>query len=212
MDNSTLKTHLKTLFPVFTQSGLIQEIVEKSQLIDIPKGHQIFGVNDFIEAVPLVLKGSIKVMREDQEANEIFLYYIQEGQSCAMTLSSCLKREQSSIKAIAESDTQALILSVGNVYDFTLKYPNWNEFVVQTFANRFEEVLDVVDRIAFQNMDVRLMRYLMDKAKILGTDTLSISKTAIAKDLNSSREVISRLLKKMEENNLVKMDKNYIKL
>ncbi|HFA47771.1 MAG TPA: Crp/Fnr family transcriptional regulator [Bacteroidetes bacterium] len=212
MEKTLLKKELKDLFPIFSQSELIEEISERGQILEIPAGHRVFDFGNIITVIPLVFSGSIKVVREDEEGNEIFLYYIRKGESCAMTLSSCLKREKSSIKAIVQSDTLALALPVEAVYGFAHKYPSWSDFLVDTYSRRFEEILAVVDNIAFNKMDVRLLKYLMEKGKIMGTDKLTVSKTAIAKDLNSSREVISRLLKQMEKNKLVRLGRNTVEL
>jgi CRP/FNR family transcriptional regulator len=159
-----------------------------------------------------VLDGSIKVIREDEEGNEIFLYYIKSGESCAMTLSSCLRRETSSVKAIVESPADLLALPADVIYSFALRYPSWNDFMTETYARRFEEMLEVIDHIAFHSMDVRLLKYLIDRSHLLQSKVLSVSRTQIAKDLNSSREVISRLLKQMEKKRLVKISGTQVEL
>lgn len=212
MNNQNLSHTLKKLFPVFTQHDLLQEIVEKSQRLEILAGEQIIGVGSLVKVVPLVLDGSIKVIREDEEGNEIFLYYIKSGESCAMTLSSCLRRETSSVKAIVERRADVLALTADVVYDLAHRYPSWSDFTTETYARRFEEMLEVIDHVAFHKMDVRLLKYLIDRSHLLHSKVLTVSRTQIAKDLNSSREVISRLLKQMEKNSLIRIMGSEIEL
>ena len=211
MDNP-IKQQLKASFPIFSQTDLVREILEKGQVLELPAGHQILDTDDFVNIIPLVIEGSIKVLREDDLGHEILLYYIQPGESCAMTLSSCLKRERSSVKAIAQTPTTAIAVPVDIIYHFLRKYPSWNDFIVDTYSRRFNEILEVVDTIAFQKMDMRLLKYLFDKGRVLGSSHFRISKTDIAKDLNSSREVISRLLRQMEKNGLIRQDGSDLEL
>lgn len=199
-------------FPSFDQFELIKDLSEKGTFIEVPSNEVLLDSGNIIKVIPLVFKGSIKVFREDQYGNEIFLYYIQSGQSCAMTLSSCLKREKSVVKAITQSRTKILAVPVDVVHDFMFKYPSWNNFILQTYSIRFEEIIDVVDHVAFQKMDARLLKYLLDKSALLKSKELAISNTEIAKDLNSSREVISRLLKQLEKRAVLKAARGKIEL
>ncbi|PHN05912.1 Crp/Fnr family transcriptional regulator [Flavilitoribacter nigricans] len=212
MEKKNLTGQLKRLFPVFQQYELLTEIVAKSQRMEIPAGEQIIGVGNRINVVPLVLDGTIKVIREDDEGNEIFLYYIKSGESCAMTLTACLRRDPSSVKAIVESPTDLLALPADVVYDLAHRFPNWNDFMTETYARRFEEMMEVIDHVAFHSMDVRLLKYLIDRSHLLQSRVLTVSRTQIAKDLNSSREVISRLLKQMEKKKLVRIDGSAVEL
>lgn len=212
MDENNLKQQLQRLFPIFTQRELLWEIVEKSHHLEIPAGEQIIQVGNIIKVVPFVLEGSVKVIREDEEGNEIFLYYIKSGESCAMTLSSCLRRETSSVKAIVESPAKLLALPADVIYDLAHRFPAWSDFMTETYARRFEEMLEVIDHVAFHSMDVRLLKYLIDRSHLLQSKTLKVSRTQIAKDLNSSREVISRLLKQMEKNKLIRMAGSEVEL
>ena len=211
-NNKKNKDLLRALFPSINQSELIREILDKSQLLDLPPEAQILGVGSPIQLVPLVLSGLVKVTRVDENGNEIFMYYIQSGESCAMTLSSCIKREKSGVQATTQQPTQILGLPVNLVNRLMINFPSWNAFMLETFSQRFDEVLQLVDDIAFQSLDSRLSRLLFKRAMILQTNSFQVSKTAIAKDLNSSREVISRLLKKMHEQGLIQMEKNQIHL
>ena len=212
MKKEALSHAIKSLFPVFDQTEMVEDLLNQSQFMDLPPGTTLMGIDQIIKVIPLVYSGAIKVMREDAEGNEIFLYYIQAGQSCAMTLSSCLRREKSAVKAIVQENTQLLAVPVEVVYQLQLRYPSWNNFILETYSGRFNELLSVVDSVAFQNMDVRLLKYLFRKSSILKSKTIHISNTAIAKDLNSSREVISRLLKQLEQKQFLKATRGKIEL
>lgn len=207
-----IKNTLKALFPAITQINLIQEMAEQGTFVEVPAGFVLLKADQIVRDLPLVISGSIKVVKVDGEGNEMFLYYILPGESCAMTLTSCIKREPSSVKAIVESDLQVLTLPMSAIHEWTFKYPSWNTFMVDTYSKRFDEVLEVVDHIAFQNLDNRLLHYLTEKIKVVGSSTLQLSKTSVAKDLNSSREVISRLFKKMEEQGIIVTEGNSVRL
>lgn len=212
MQVPSLTTQLKALFPVFDQYDLLMEIAGKGQYLEIPAGTQIIGMGNVIKVVPLVLKGSIKVIREDEEGNEIFLYYIKKGESCAMTLSGCMRREPSAVKAIVDNPAVVLTLPANVVYDLAHRFPGWSDFMNETYARRFEEMLEIIDQIAFHSLDVRLLKYLILRSHLQQTKTLTVSRTQIARDLNSSREVISRLLKQMEKNRLIRIDGSQVEL
>ena len=212
MDKTTLKNKIRHEFPIFSQSELIDEIAEKGKLLELPANYQILDVGSIINVIPLVFEGAIKVVREDENGNEIFLYYIKKGESCAMTLSSSLRREKSAIKAIAQSETLALAVPVEAIYRFMHKYPNWSDFVVETYALRFDEMLEVIDSVCFHQMDFRLLRYLMDKHRLAESPVLKISHQEIANDLNTSREVISRMLKQIEKKGAIKLFRGQIEI
>ncbi|MEM6380178.1 MAG: Crp/Fnr family transcriptional regulator [Bacteroidota bacterium] len=212
MKKEALQKVTKSLFPVFHQTKMVEDLIAQSQFMDLPAETVLMGIDQIIKVIPLVYSGAVKVIREDTDGNEIFLYYIQAGQSCAMTLSSCLKREKSAVKAIVQENTALLAVPVEVVYQLQLRYPSWNNFILETYSNRFNELLNVVDSVAFQNMDVRLLKYLFIKSTILNSKTIHISNTAIAKDLNSSREVISRLLKQLEQKQILKTSRGKIEL
>lgn len=212
MDKTTLKNKIRHQFPIFSQSELINEMAEKGQILELPAKFQILDVGSIINVIPLVFEGAIKVVREDENGNEIFLYYIRSGESCAMTLSSCIKREKSTIKAIAQSDTQALAVPVEAIYRFMHKYPSWSDFIVETYAKRFDEMLEVIDSVCFHGMDFRLLRYLLEKQNLAASSVLNISHQEIANDLNTSREVISRMLKQIEKKGAINLSRSQIEI
>lgn len=203
---------LSVEFPHIDQGALRKEILDKSQYFEAKEGEIILNFNEVIQAVPLVLNGSLKVLRNDPSGREILLYYVRPGECCAMTLSSTLKREPSLIRATAQTDVTLLLLPVRALLDFRAVYPSWNDFVVHTFAQRFDEIIGLVDELSFHHVDHRLLKYLKDKSQLLGTLVLPISHMEIASEINTSREVVSRLLKKMEKQGKLELARERIVL
>ena len=208
----------KEIFPQF-EPGLI-EIIEKEAVQKSFKADEIImrtGQN--IKSTALVLQGQIKIYRENQDGGEFLMYYLGPGQACAVSMICALQSETSEIMAKAEEDTEVLMVPVQLMDDLMNKYKSWYQFVIQTYRRRFDELLSVIDNIAFHNMDERLEFYLKrhagksGKKNPAGTgQVIELSHQQIADDLNSSREVISRLLKKMEQRNRVKLHRNMIEL
>jgi CRP/FNR family transcriptional regulator len=212
MDKTALANKIRRQFPIFSQSELINEMVEKGQLLDLPANFQILDVGSIINVIPLVFEGAIKVVREDENGNEIFLYYIKSWESCDMTLSSGIRRGKSAVKAISQSETKVLAVPVEAIYRFMHKYPSWSDFMVETYALRFDEMLDVIDSVCFHRMDFRLLRYLLDKQNLSRSSFLNISHQEIAADLNTSREVISRMLKQIEKKGAINLSRGRIEI
>jgi CRP/FNR family transcriptional regulator len=160
----------------------------------------------------LVLEGRIKIYRENEDGGEFFMYFLGPGEACAVSMICAFQSETSEIMAQAEEDTEVLMIPVHLMDDLMNKYKTWYQFVIRTYRSRFDELLSVVDNIAFRNMDERLEFYLKRYVDKSGKKLIEISHQQIADDLNSSREVISRLLKKMEQRNLVRLNRNMIEL
>ena len=212
MERLNLKRQLKELFPVFEQHELVEKIADNCQYFKLPGGTELMHTGSYISVVPLVLSGTIKVFREDADGREIFLYYINSGESCALTLTACFKMEKSYIKAKIQEDTEFLAIPVQLVRSFHQNYPTWSNFVFSTFSQRFDEILKVLETVVFHNMDERLAMYLKEKATVMNVSVLHISHKEIADDLVTSREVISRLLKQMEKKELLELARGRIKL
>ncbi len=203
---------LRANFPVFQQFELIETIAQNSQYLDVPEGTVILNVGQYIKVIPLVVSGSVKVFREDDDVREALLYYIKPGQSCAMTLASSLKPGRSEIKAVALEKTGIIALSVDSLYDVNKRFPSWYHFVFETFGMRFNELIQAFEGVVFHHLDERLMSYLKQRADTVGRSVLKISHSEIAKDLATSREVISRLLKQFEQEKLVLLARGQITL
>jgi len=172
----------------------------------------VINYGDTIQFMPLLLKGAIKVLRVDEQGNEVFLYHLEKGDTCAMSLTCCLENKKSNIIALAEEITELLLIPVKFLNDWICIYPSWKSFIFNSYNARLEEMLTVIDSLAFMNMDERLLKYLNDKSMVLGTFELVVTHQNIAQELNTSREVISRLLKKMEAKKIIQLSRNKITL
>ncbi|MFN8321680.1 MAG: Crp/Fnr family transcriptional regulator [Chitinophagales bacterium] len=161
--------------------------------------------------VPIVVKGSIRILREDEEAREIFLYHIYPGQTCAMSLSCCQSSKTSMIKAVAEDDTEVYMIPV-ELLDDWFRFKEWRAFINSTYSYRFVELMQVIDLIAFNNMDKQLLNYLEKRAEAIHTKALFVTHQQIADELHTHREAVSRLLRTMEDKGLVKLGRNTIEL
>ena len=162
--------------------------------------------------MPLVLSGAIKILREDSDGDELVLYYLEVGDTCAMTLSCCMGQVKSQIRAVAETDVELLMIPKKKMAEWLSKYQSWQEFVLQSYHNRMEEFIEAVDSIAFLKMDERLYKYLKDKALVNHSEVIQVTHQQIANDLHTSRVVISRLLKGLEKENKIELHRNYIKI
>jgi CRP/FNR family transcriptional regulator len=202
---------LKKIFPSFSNE-LIQDIKTNEVIKTIPAGEVIMRTGQYIKNTVLLVKGSIKVYREDNDGGEFFMYYLQPGQACALSMVCAAKNEKSQIMAKAVEDAEIIMLPLTMMDKWMMQHRSWYEFVIGSYRNRFEEVLEVVDSIAFRAMDERLEFYLKRQVEACGCKELKLSHQEIGSDLNTSREVISRLLKKMEQRGLVVLHRNQIEI
>jgi CRP/FNR family transcriptional regulator, anaerobic regulatory protein len=206
-----LSKYLSENYPSFDEE--LKNLIEQHGVLKhFEAGEQIMRTGQFFKSTILVARGRIKVYREGGDGNEFFMYYLEPGTACALSMICAAKNESSQVMAIAIEDTTVIALPISLMDELMRNYKSWYYFVLETYRKRFDEILNVVDNIAFKSMDERLEFYLKNQAKALGKLDLNITHQEIANDLNSSREVISRLLKKMEFNGLVKLDRNQIKL
>ena len=159
----------------------------------------------YFRSVIIVVTGLIKIFREDDEGNEYFMYYLQPGQACALSMICATRHQTSELKAAAASDTEVMVVPLEYMDKWMKNYQSWYYFVLESYRNRFEELLTTVDHVVFRNMDERLLFYLNKQRETIGSDTLIINHTVIAQELNSSREVISRLMKKLAENGMIQI-------
>jgi len=197
----------KSLFPDITDVNLFKEIEKNSKLQSFDDGDIIMDSGMPIKFIPLLLQGNIKILREDELGNELLMYYLQPGDTCTMSLTCCMANRKSEIRAIAEGRVTMLAVPVNFMDDWMIKYTDWKNFVMNTYRKRFEELLNTVDQIAFKKMDERLENYLKEKSIVTKTNEIKITHQEIANDLNSSREVISRLLKQLEKQGKVKLNR-----
>lgn len=202
---------IQNAYPDF-EPGLIKTIEEHAIVKHFQTGDVIIRTGQYIQNTMLVLNGKIKVYREDDEGNEFFMYYLMPGQACAISMICATKMETSKIMARVVEDSEVLMVPLNMMEKWMGEFKSWYEFVVTTYRNRFEEVLTVLDQVAFRSMDERLEFYLKRHAENNRSKTIHLSHQEIANELNSSREVISRLLKKMEQRGLLLLNRNSIEL
>lgn len=168
--------------------------------------------NDYIKSIPIVLSGSIKVFRQDEDGREILLYYIKPGESCIMSLLGAATNTTSKIKAVVEDQAEVLMLPIHKASDLIRENPRWLEFIFQLYNKRFEELLSVVNAIAFQKVDIRLWDFLKTKVEMSKSTELNITHQQIADELGTAREVVSRLLKQLEKDKKLSLSRNKIKI
>lgn len=212
MANEQVLSAIRANFPLLASAGLAEAIAEKAVILSVPAGKTLINPGETIKLIPLVIKGSIKVARADEDGHEILLYYVQPGESCAITLSACLKQHGSSIKAVTQQPTDLIGLPSDEAYMLGRRFPGWLDFVLEAYSNRFNELLHTVDEIGFASLDHRLARYLKEKSTLLGTLVPHISHQEIADDLGTARAVVSRLLKQMERKGMVKLARGRIRI
>jgi CRP/FNR family transcriptional regulator len=202
---------IKKLFSSFS-SSLIDDIEKNAVIQDFKTGDILMRTGQYIKNTVLVISGRIKIYREDDNGGEFFMYYLQPGQACAISMICATKNETSQIMAKVVEDAELIMVPLPLMDKWMMQHRTWYEFVIETYRSRFEEVLDVVDNIAFKAMDERLVFYLKRHQEVSNTKVLNLSHQEIAVELNTSREVISRLLKKMEQRGLLKLHRNQIEL
>ena len=193
--------------------GLLKDQVKLAgQIKSFPTGTIILNVNAYISSIPIVLSGSIKVIRSDEEGHEILLYYIKPGESCIMSFLAGIHQDKSKIKAIVEEDVKLLLIPVDKAGEWIKEYPEWTDFIFSLYQKRFEELLSVVNALAFQKLDARLLQLLQQKASLFQTKELSVTHLQLAEELGLTREAVSRVLKQMENSGLISLGRNKISI
>lgn len=194
------------------EEGLQQEMSEKGRVMPIQAGQSLIQSGQNIRNTLIVLEGIVKIYRESDEGDEFFMYHLHPGDACALSMICDRSFHASAVTAKAVTDTQLLIVPLEHTEHWMRKYRTWYHFVVGTYRKRYEELLETIDHVAFQNMDERLEFYLRRHRQAMNTKVLSMTNTQIAQELNSSREVISRLMKKLSERGKVRLLKNGIEI
>ena len=204
--------NIKEKFKDVFEPELIAEMEIHGKTMKIPAGSVILDAGDLVRQIPIVLDGILKVSRNDDEGNELLLYYINPKESCAMTFTCCMQQYPSEIKAVVEEDAEIMLIPINLMDEWMMKYTTWKSFVMTTVRMRFNELLRSIDQIAFMKLDERLITYLKDKSKTTGSSIINASHQQIAEELATSRVVISRLLKKLENDKRVILYRNQIKV
>ena len=194
------------------EPDLLTELETRSMLMQVKGGETMLNPGQTIRAVPLVISGTFKVSRVNEEGQELLLYYVKDGESCAMTFTCCMMAHASVIKGSAEEDSVLLCVPINVMDEWMTKYPTWKRFVMTTILNRFTEVIKAIDDVAFKKLDERLAHYLKEKSKVTGSSLINLSHQQIADELGTNRVVVSRLLKQLENDKKLLLYRNQIKL
>lgn len=205
-------SNLKQNFSHLFEDDLIAEINQVGNIIHVTEGDKLIEIGDYLRSMPLLISGAIKILREDSEGDELLLYFLEPGDTCAMTLTCCLGQKKSEIRALAELDTTLVMIPVQKMEEWMGRFKSWRNFVLASYHTRLMEMLDTIDSIAFLNMDERLVKYLRDKKNIAKTDVIASTHQEIAYELHTSRVVVSRLLKKLESMGKIALNRNSIKI
>lgn len=191
-------------------NAFIRKIADVASIQQFTKNDIIIDIGQPLQFVPLLLEGNIKVLREDHEGSELLLYVLEYGDTCAMSLTCCMSKSASKIRAIADDHVKVAMIPIDYMNTWFHENKEWRNFILQSYQIRFDEMLETIDTLAFMKMDERLFKYLTDTVKLTGSTVLDITHSAIASDLNTSRVVISRLLKQLENNNKIQLGRNKI--
>ena len=193
-----MKQLLTQIYSSVFEEKLIEELASVSTLHQFEPGDIIIDFGRTIKQMPLLVNGAIKILREDFEEGELLLYFIEKGDTCAITLTTCINQSKSEIRATAETNGQIVMIPLEKMQEWLGKYNSWRTFIFNSYNNRLKEMLSAIDTLAFMNMEERLLHYLIDKAKINNSREINSTHQEIAYDLHSSRVVISRMLKVLE--------------
>lgn len=199
-------------FKMLFEPDLVKAIEDQATPVSIPEGDIILDVGQVIRSVPIILSGLVKVSRVEDDGKELLLYYVNPNESCAMTFTCCMQQHVSEIRATAEEPVTMLAIPIHLMDEWLVKFPTWKNFVMKTIRNRFHEMIQVIDQVAFKKLDVRLVSYLKEKSRVTGSTLINLSHEQIASELATTRVVISRLLKALENDGKVLLYRNQIKL
>lgn len=203
---------LQNLFGKIFEKALLEEITRVGTLREVPADFELMDIGEPIKGVPLMLSGAIKISREDINGDELLLYYLEEGDSCTITMAWEMGQQKSQIRAVTELPSQIIMVPLSAVEDWSSRFPSWRKFIFQSYHKRMEELLATVDSIAFDQLEKRLWAYLVEKKRVIKVNTLSITHQTIAQEMHSSRVVISRLLKRLEVDQKIRLHRNAIEL
>ena len=200
-------------FPGLAELALQKEIAKVGVLKHFRDGEVIMNYGSYVKLVPLLVKGTIKVVREDEEdGRELLLYYLYAGETCSMSFSCCMMDKVSDIRTTAEDDSTVIAIPIKYIDEWMSKFPSWKNFVMRSYDSRMREMIKTIDSIAFKKMDERLLNYLEERAIAHNSKVINSTHQEIAADLNASREAISRLLKQLEKKGVVALERNKINL
>ena len=203
---------LKEAYGMVLNEDLIDSIAEQGRFVSVSKGDLIMDIGDPIPGMPLLISGAIKILRVDDAGDEMLLYFLEQGDSCAMTLGSFFGQTKSDIRAVAEQDSLFVIMPLDKVIEWTGLHTDFRQFVFESFNTRLKELVEAMDSLAFLDLHGRTTKYLDDRVKVNGTTTLATTHAEIAADLHTSRVVVSRILKQLENEGKISLHRNRIEV
>lgn len=210
MNTELLRNKLEDYYSEIFEKELIDEIVDLGIYRTIASGEKMIDIGDKMTHVPLILSGAVKIIRKDKKGDEIALYFLERGDTCAISFVNCINNSRSIFRGIAEKRTEGIFVPVSKIDDWLIKYKSWRHFIIDSYHLRLIEMVESIDSLAFMKLDDRLLKYLTDKVKIMQNNTLIITHQEIADDINTSRVVVSRLLKILENEGKVIIRRNII--
>jgi len=203
---------LKNRFGAIFETELLEEIAQVGTFRSVPAEVELMDIGQTIKGVPLMLSGAVRISREDSQGNELLLYYLEEGESCTMTFAWELGQQKSKIRAVTEMPSDLIIVPLSVMENWSDQYPSWRNFLFKSYQKRMDELLETLDSLAFEQLEKRLWNYLIEKKRVTKQNILHITHQTIAQELHSSRVVISRLLKRLENNQKISLQRNAIEL
>lgn len=195
-----------------TDPSLLRKLADENDVRILPAGEVVLNFQAYIKSIPIVLRGHIKVTGEDDQGNEILLYYIKPGESCVMAILGALTGTASKIKAVTVEETEIIFIRPEKAAKLVKEHPGWAEYIFRLYQSRFEELLQVVTNVSFKKMDDRIVDLLREKANIFGSRVIDITHQQIAEEIGSTREVVTRILKKLEQEDVLRTGRGKIRL
>lgn len=213
MDNSIiLKRKLHHTYSELFEKELLQEISEVGYLRKVEKGQLLVDIDEELTHIPLIIEGVVKIIRKDQNGCELSIYYLEPGDTCSISFANCIHRKKSIFRGIAETNVEAIGIPINLVDQLLVKYQSWRHYIIDSYHCRLMEMVETIDSLAFMKMKARIWKYLTCKVKISNNIDLEVTHQDIADDLNSTRVVITRILKKLHEENKIYSTRNKVKL
>ncbi|PCI02353.1 MAG: Crp/Fnr family transcriptional regulator [Flavobacteriaceae bacterium] len=205
-----MREKLSDYYSVVFEPELLEEIIKVGTFKKLKENELLIDLGGRMNAIPLLLNGAIKIVREDKNGDEILLYFLERGDTCAISFASGLANVKSRVRAITEKESEIIFIPLEKLDEWLIKYKSWRNFVIDSYNVRMNEMMETIDTLAFMKMDQRLYKYLCDKAQILRETSLNTTHQEIAYDLNTSRVVVSRLLKQLEIDGKIKLFRNRV--
>ena len=207
-----LREKLNDYYSDIFEKELIDEIINVGHFDKIKSGELLIDIGNEMTHIPLILDGVVKIMRREKEGEEFLLYFLERGDTCAISFVNCINKKRSIFKGVVEKDMEGIFLPVDYIDDWLVKYKSWRHFIIDSYHFRLLEMVESIDSLAFLKMNQRVLKHLSDKAKISNSIDLEITHQEIADDLNTSRVVITRLIKELHDEGKIHSTRNKIKV